>query len=950
MVNIISGAADIISLYEFLKSKLQNDHKAFIHGLKRTVKVVCKKARDNLSASSEFAGSIPEDAEDVIIEKLLECIDDGRVFEEKDILPFDVIPKQVRNSLSNVILSNLNKSLEFFQRNYDALSQQEIQGISKKTDDIIALLEKLLQDYRYDSAIRYHETSINRSRFHYSNEKTEFIGRDIQLNKLRDFCQFSPSLKGKDFAWWVVTGEGGSGKSRLCYEFLKEMDKTGWSVCTLQNHNAEKLYLCSQSVTNNTIFILDYAEYDTEAIFNWIVSFNSKQYNQNKIRVILIQRRACWADIKETIHHEIISSGFIDASLYNEDFLHIEKLDQDYTKNKVLIGEIQRSYAKNVDASLSTDETDALFDLLQKVDEELLRPLFAIILIDAYLDNREIPSAWCKKDVLNYICEREEKLIWHMTKDIFGTDQCRKMSEIAYSVLAIATMTNGLTSYSSLKEMLPEDEWQYLSQQNLEKFCENKVLFINENNEELNCPALEPDIIGEYFVLNHLNKLNKSGRAENLINVGWHKPYYMKRFMKRLFQDHKELINSECPELHDMLKKVKLPKDLQCVKNAAFEGCDWLTEVLIPKSVTSIEKNAFFECTSLTKIVIPDSVTRIGPRAFCRCTSLTEIIIPESVASIETAVFSGCSSLTEIIITGSVTNIEPSACWGCTSLTGIVIPESVTSIEKYAFCGCTSLTGIVIPESVTSIEKYAFCGCTSLIEIVIPESVTRIEEYAFYGCTSLNKIVIPKSITNIGDCTFIDCTSLTEIILPESVISIGNEAFLNCTSLTEIVISESVMSIGDNAYRGCTSLSKVVIPKSVTNIGNCAFLDCISLIEIVIPESVTSIELGTFAACTSLSKVVIPKSVTSIGEDAFLACTSLIEIVIPESVNSIKIQAFSGCTSLTKIVISESITSIGDDAFVLCDSLKDVYVYGKVNDVIRQALINSPNQPSYHEI
>lgn len=91
-----------------------------------------------------------------------------------------------------------------------------------KHEAVRIILEKLLEDIdrkKYQE-LDYHLSKMDRSitnRFVYNYDVFLFVGRKEELNLLRKFC------KDKDKLWWAITGAGGSGKSRLAYEFEKEL-------------------------------------------------------------------------------------------------------------------------------------------------------------------------------------------------------------------------------------------------------------------------------------------------------------------------------------------------------------------------------------------------------------------------------------------------------------------------------------------------------------------------------------------------------------------------------------------------------------------------------------------------------------------------------------------------------------------------------------------------------
>ncbi len=155
-------------------------------------------------------------------------------------------------------------------------------------------------------------------------------------------------------------------------------------------------------------------------------------------------------------------------------------------------------------------------------------------------------------------------------------------------------------------------------------------------------------------------------------------------------------------------------RNVTCIGDYAFAGCNKLTSVNIPNSVISIGEYAFQDCESLTSIIIPNSVKSIGEGAFKRCIGLTLVSIPNTVTSIEAGTF-----------------------FYCINLTLVTIPNSIKSIGDYAFGGCSGLTSITIPKSVKNINSQAFAKCSGLDSAFIPNSVTYMGYGAFSECDSV---------------------------------------------------------------------------------------------------------------------------------------------------------------------------------------------------------------------
>ena len=184
-------------------------------------------------------------------------------------------------------------------------------------------------------------------------------------------------------------------------------------------------------------------------------------------------------------------------------------------------------------------------------------------------------------------------------------------------------------------------------------------------------------------------------------------------------------------ELIPYIKKARVSKGVESIKNGAFDSCTSLESIEIPEGVKNIEYGAFYDCRSLKNVKLPNSLTSISTYVFYNCKALESIEIPNGVTSIRKCVFGDCESLRSV-----------------------KIPNSVTIIEYEAFVGCSSLESIKIPQGVEKIYPYTFQACSSLKNIEIPDSVTEIKDFAFNGCESLKIVTIPNSVNYIGSVTF----------------------------------------------------------------------------------------------------------------------------------------------------------------------------------------------------
>lgn len=64
-------------------------------------------------------------------------------------------------------------------------------------------------------------------RLHYLNEFCKFVGREKELVELNKFCSAD-----KELLWWSLVGKGGIGKSRLVYQWLKQLSNNWFALAS----------------------------------------------------------------------------------------------------------------------------------------------------------------------------------------------------------------------------------------------------------------------------------------------------------------------------------------------------------------------------------------------------------------------------------------------------------------------------------------------------------------------------------------------------------------------------------------------------------------------------------------------------------------------------------------------------------------------------------------------
>ena len=500
-----------------------------------------------------------------------------------------------------------------------------------------------------NSAKDHHKEPTGRNDLHYSKLRIQTIGREAEMDKLRSFLN-----RPDEFLWWMITGEGGTGKSKLCYDFMKKMKRRGWQPCmpskTDRGFTREELLECSKDLPKKTLFILDYAEYNTREIAQWMAGLGRGEHLK-KIRVLLIQRRV------DT------SSAHVD--MINENcrgFQHEkEPLQLDLPISPDAMQTLIRKYVKKKKGSIPAER---VYELLKSdgMDPKLRRPLYALMIAEALMAGKSITS---QADLLDYIYIHEKDTIKKAVLDTNGLNN--EDITTALMIKAVATMSGAIpvcTAGSLLGRQIPVAE-----NYGAPDFTKLRVF-----DDDI-CEPLEPDIIGAYFVLRCLGEdwmqVKQQGQAtkrDKCIQTAWQRDenHYMRGFMQRLMQ--------ECGTSSGAFSNEKLA---------------WFSAVEIREGESEIASQSFRKHTYIQTLRLPASVRSIGFEAFVGCENLERVTFDDG---------SGLQS------------IGPAAFYGCKKLTNVNLPERLEAIGAHAFDSCP-LAGVAVPAGVIKSGKGAFYGC-----------------------------------------------------------------------------------------------------------------------------------------------------------------------------------------------------------------------------------------------
>lgn len=339
----------------------------------------------------------------------------------------------------------------------------------------------------------------------YRSEEIPFVGRTAEFGEIDAFC-----ASEKQISWWAVIGKGGSGKSRLVYEYIKRnIGSAEWKMCFLREEFFSQAGGGGKYKTWNTwtydknlLLVVDYVQKYAKEVAQWIEGLSVNNSITRKIRILLLERtdgeQSLW--MKEGFEKQVVGD-----LKYDKDFLMLQSLDVDLIPFGV-------KYAEKNGRQLDKADAKDAWDKLKSIDADT-RILYFIMILEAIFDNAAWRN-WNRNDLAGYIVRREQEDIAVRFKH--DKDMIRSFNR----VLAFCTATRELPVFE-----MPE---------NLPEMIKKEIEVIKNNSGDKHelCAGMQlengvlqpvtPDIIGEYMVLYIIDQyFFDKGEKEEFIKELW---------------------------------------------------------------------------------------------------------------------------------------------------------------------------------------------------------------------------------------------------------------------------------------------------------------------------------------------------------------------------------------------------------------------------------------------
>ena len=410
-----------------------------------------------------------------------------------------------------------------------------------------------------------------------------FYGREKELEQLDAFLG-APG----GFRWWGVIGPGGAGKSRLGYEWGKQTSKHGWTVRFLKAVDYKNLDTLTEQNHGPLLLIADYARQHTAELGKWMEALCDTE-RDDPLRLLLLERDEGVDTAGEPPWEKELYLAGNELHLRlarHERLLQLPALED--TPLRELIAAFAAELRKR-DASLPElpeEEAETLLDKLGEIDAQFRRPLYAMILTDAFLRD---PAAthWTQEELLDRLVLREEEQINNAVRALHPENSHidEALVKAALRLRRLATAL-GASGDRELAELLALDA-------DLGKTFEKKAELYNiPSVEELLLylgllryeggktlvPALRPDLLGEYALLHWLTEAGTRSGENAVFYAAVLQDYELRTFFQRLYSDYAPLLNAKPERWERLLPRLEALDDERAslythLLNDSFDRC-----------------------------------------------------------------------------------------------------------------------------------------------------------------------------------------------------------------------------------------------------------------------------------------------------------------------------------------------------------------------------------------
>ncbi len=353
----------------------------------------------------------------------------------------------------------------------------------------------------------------NLLRFSFWNPAIAFVGREEQIADIVRFMNDpGPNGENRLFSWWLVTGGGGAGKSRLALEICDRCDSgeiiyggRRWNAAFLdktQDVNASGAAIWNPP--GPTLIVIDYVLSRALKVRELVKAFGGRDDLEHPVRFLLLEREEGIAFEKDFLSESQTDRGAVKPSRWRDGSLNLNDADPD------IAWQLFEAFVRNNGGAAQHVEKDEFYQHLRRIDS-LQRPLSGLLLADTVIRGQRL-GAFGSLDQLLRALIAVERERWPHDRTLDPPKPLIR-PEVEEPALALSTMVRGYEREHSPR-LIPKaiEVMRAVKTEPL-----NRLGLAHERGDakdrKITIGWVEPDIIGEYFVL------EVASRREDAIDV-----------------------------------------------------------------------------------------------------------------------------------------------------------------------------------------------------------------------------------------------------------------------------------------------------------------------------------------------------------------------------------------------------------------------------------------------
>lgn len=442
-----------------------------------------------------------------------------------------------KNQLSSLMLAHLRGDMEgpppeidmatdegvlrqlYAKRRFDDL-QDDLADLANAFQDHLATLSSDAIDQQLGWAEGGTATMADSIR--YNSGLYAFCGREEEIDLLDRFCgEPSMAVPSNRFSWLLLTGPGGLGKTRLAHEYTTRINGRTWRAGRLSLADLKEFQFGGWLPAKPTMIVIDYPAQDPDRVHALLANLSRRHREFDwPVRVLLLERDTSGSWFETVVPPTGDGSAIRDRVFWLDGEALVEGRKVPPLNEDALLELMVSRFGT---AGVPAPDRDLLLSAARKVDSRRdraklpPRPLFAAAVAEVMVAELQqattIDSAWVAvlniQGLFDAILKRDRTQRWAPAA---GGDAA--LIELHENLVALATLAGGLER-KALEALAPKVRALVpgVELKDPYRLSETLVGCMSDYCDGAIAP-LEPDLLGEYFLLRRLAAIEHQHGAE----------------------------------------------------------------------------------------------------------------------------------------------------------------------------------------------------------------------------------------------------------------------------------------------------------------------------------------------------------------------------------------------------------------------------------------------------